>query len=143
MSLPPSPPTLVTVFQAVLEASWQGSLAILLVGLVRQVLGARVPARWWHALWLLVLVRLLVPGSALPHSPASLQNVPVLNHPIRQSGRRLQAPHDADNGGSTATATSAVGPRRLAADSGVEGSGRKARKPEVASSKTAASGWSL
>jgi beta-lactamase regulating signal transducer with metallopeptidase domain len=76
---------LVPVFQAILAASWQGSLAVGLVLLVRQVLGARVPARWHYLLWFLVLGRLLVPAFVLPHSPASLENIPAVAAPFGKS----------------------------------------------------------
>ncbi len=78
------PSAVAVLFRAVLPASWQGSLAIVLVLLVRRVLGARVPARWHHLLWFLVLARLLVPTGALPHSPASLENIPAVAHPFER-----------------------------------------------------------
>jgi beta-lactamase regulating signal transducer with metallopeptidase domain len=74
---------LVPAFQGVLTASWQGSLAIVLVLLVRQALGSRAPARWHYLLWFLVLARLLVPAFAMPRNPASLENIPALAHPFR------------------------------------------------------------
>ncbi len=74
--------TLISLFKAVLMASWQGSLAIVLVLMTRQALGARVPARWRHLLWVLVLVRLLAPAVTLPHNPASLQNIPAVARPF-------------------------------------------------------------
>ena len=85
MNAPHDYPAIIAVlFPAVLQASWQGSLAIALVLLVRRVLGARVPARWPHLLWFLVLARLLVPTVALPHSPASLENIPAIAHPFER-----------------------------------------------------------
>jgi len=47
-------------------------------------MGPHVPARWRHLLWLLVLVRLLVPVSALPPSPVSIQNLAVVDQPVEQ-----------------------------------------------------------
>ena len=73
---------LAALFRAVLQASWQGSLAIVLVLLARRILGVRVSARWHHLLWLLVLARLLVPAVILPRSPASLENIPAIAHPF-------------------------------------------------------------
>ena len=58
-----------------LEASWQASLVILLILLLRPLLGLRVPARWRSLLWSLVLHRLLIPAFLLPLSPTSLQNI--------------------------------------------------------------------
>ena len=85
------PPAFAALFRAVLQASWQGSLAIVLVLLARRVLGARVPARWHHLLWFLVLARLLVPAGALPHSRASLENIPALAHPFERPAVHLAA----------------------------------------------------
>ena len=84
------PSVFAALFRAVLQASWQGSLAIALVLLVRRVLGTRVPARWHHLLWFLVLARLLVPTVALPHSPASLENIPALANPFEPPPSVLQ-----------------------------------------------------
>ncbi|MEI9892675.1 MAG: M56 family metallopeptidase [Chthoniobacter sp.] len=52
--------------KAILEVSWQGSLVIVLILLVRPLLGLRVPARWRYLLWTFVLLRLLVPALLLP-----------------------------------------------------------------------------
>lgn len=71
--------------RAVCDTSIQASLLIVLILLLRPILGARVPAAWRAALWALVLVRLLVPGFLLPPSPASLQNVPVVQRPVQQA----------------------------------------------------------
>lgn len=80
---------LTSFFKAALEASWQGSLVILLILLIRPLLGVRVPARWRYLLWTLVLVRLLVLAFVLPASPASLQNFGVVNRPFEQAGLAL------------------------------------------------------
>ena len=85
MSAPHGIVALVTAcFRGVLQASWQGSLAIVLVLLVRRGLGTRVPARWHYLLWFLVLARLLVPTIVLPPSPVSLENVPAIAHPFER-----------------------------------------------------------
>ncbi len=52
-------------------ASWQAGLLVLLVTALGLVL-RRMPARWLAALWIVVLVRLLVP--IVPSSPLSLFN---------------------------------------------------------------------
>lgn len=83
---------LVSLFKAVLMASWQGSLAIGLVLLARQALGARAPARWRYLLWVLVLVRLLAPAVTLPHNPASLQNIPVVARPFELAPQTASEP---------------------------------------------------
>ncbi len=75
-------PILVEIFRTVLQASWQGALAIVLVLIVRRALGTRVPARWHYLLWFLVLARLLVPAGVLPRSPASLENIPAVARPF-------------------------------------------------------------
>jgi bla regulator protein BlaR1 len=75
--------------KAVIAASWQGGLVILLILLVRPVLGVWVPARWRYALGALALIRLLVPAFMLPPSPASLQNVAVMDRPFEQAALAL------------------------------------------------------
>ncbi len=77
-------------FQTVLEASWQGSLVIVLILLLRPLLGLRIPAHWRSLLWSLALLRLLVPAFLLPASPASLQNLAVVDRPIEEAGRALE-----------------------------------------------------
>ena len=81
-------PLFTTCFRGVLQASWQGALAILLVLLARRALGARVPARWHYLLWFLVLVRLLVPAVVLPRSPTSLENIHVIVRPFEHLSER-------------------------------------------------------
>jgi bla regulator protein BlaR1 len=63
------------LFTSALEASWQGSLAIFFILALRPLLGGRIPAGWRSLLWTLALIRLLVPASMLPESPASMQNI--------------------------------------------------------------------
>lgn len=72
------------LMKALIEASWQSALIILLILLIRPLLGMRVPARWRYLLWMLVIVRLLVPAFVLPPSPASLQNIAVVDRPFEQ-----------------------------------------------------------
>lgn len=45
------------------RASWQACLAIALVALTQAVLQKQLSARWRHALWLLVVIRLVLPWS--------------------------------------------------------------------------------
>jgi penicillin-binding protein 2 len=79
------PGTVVLLLKAVMTASWQGSLAMLLILILRPLLGLRVPARWRCVLWIFVLVRLLVPAFILPPSPASLQNITVIERPTERA----------------------------------------------------------
>src|SRR5262245_815327 len=64
---------LVEVGGAVWRASWQASVLAALVLAVHLVLGKRLPARWRHAMWMLVLVRLALP--VVPSSPLSVFNL--------------------------------------------------------------------
>jgi bla regulator protein BlaR1 len=88
------PSHLADIFQLVLEASWQSSLIILLILLVRPLMGASIPARWRYLLWALVLVRLLVPISAFPSNPVSMQNIAVVDRPLDQVGFIQPPPHE-------------------------------------------------
>ncbi len=58
---------------ALLRASWQAGALVLLVLAVQRLLAGRLPARWRHALWLIVLARLLLLVSV--PSPASVFNL--------------------------------------------------------------------
>lgn len=55
------------------ESSLKASAVALIVVLLQALLGHRLPARWRHALWLLVVIRLLMP--AVPQSALSLHNL--------------------------------------------------------------------
>jgi bla regulator protein BlaR1 len=77
---------LTTMFRVVLEASWQSSLIILIILLVRPLMGLRVPARWRYWLWAPVVLRLLIPVTVLPPSPVSMQNIAVVDHPLEKAG---------------------------------------------------------
>jgi cell division protein FtsI/penicillin-binding protein 2/beta-lactamase regulating signal transducer with metallopeptidase domain len=72
------------LFSFVVAVSWQSSPVILLVLIIRHLLGPRISARWSHALWTLVLVRLLIPLSCLPSSSVSLQQIHALDAPIHR-----------------------------------------------------------
>jgi beta-lactamase regulating signal transducer with metallopeptidase domain len=73
-----------TIFPLVawlLQATAKGSVAILLVAIAQLLIGRRARARWRHALWLIVVLRLVVPVA--PASAWSIFNVfPV--HPAMQ-----------------------------------------------------------
>jgi bla regulator protein BlaR1 len=55
------------------RASWQAALLTIVVLLLQWTLKDRLPARWRYNLWLIVLLRLLIP--VLPESPLSIYNL--------------------------------------------------------------------
>ena len=59
-------------FNGLLRSSWQAAIVIVLVLVVQRLCRHRLPPRWRHALWLLVVVRLLLPVSL--ESPVSIFN---------------------------------------------------------------------
>jgi bla regulator protein blaR1 len=59
-----------SIFAWLIEASWQASVLVALVLLLHLILRGRLNPRWHHALWLLVVARLLLPF--LPESALSL-----------------------------------------------------------------------
>jgi beta-lactamase regulating signal transducer with metallopeptidase domain len=62
--------TLEALFSWVLTTTWQASVLAVLVLTAQALLGPRLNPRWRHALWLLVIARLLLPD--LPESAFSL-----------------------------------------------------------------------
>jgi bla regulator protein BlaR1 len=54
-------PSLFTLVSWILQATAKGSVAILLVAIAQLLIGRRVQARWRHALWLLIALRLIAP----------------------------------------------------------------------------------
>ncbi len=79
------------------EISWQASVIAGLVVLLRVVFGRVLDCRWRHALWLLLLCRLLMPVS--PQSRVSVFGLTRYLHTTspRQSSERFQAWVPADN----------------------------------------------
>ncbi|HLJ74401.1 MAG TPA: M56 family metallopeptidase [Thermoanaerobaculia bacterium] len=67
-----------TFLPLIAQATAKGSLAIVLIGIAHVLIGRRLPARWWCALWLLALVRLVAPVT-LPWSWSLYNFVPI--HP--------------------------------------------------------------
>jgi beta-lactamase regulating signal transducer with metallopeptidase domain len=58
------------------RTSWQAGVLIVAVVAIQLLLGhKRLPPRWAYALWMLVVVRLLMP--AVPQSPWSVFNLKV------------------------------------------------------------------
>jgi beta-lactamase regulating signal transducer with metallopeptidase domain/Tol biopolymer transport system component len=50
-------------FNWLLQATLSGSVVIVLILLAQKVLGGKLGPRWSHALWLLLLIRLMLPGT--------------------------------------------------------------------------------
>jgi len=63
-------PNLELVFGWLVAASWQASVLALAVVAIQRIFGARLNPRWRYALWLLVVLRLVLP--VLPESALSL-----------------------------------------------------------------------
>ncbi|MBT5706956.1 MAG: hypothetical protein HOI66_11610, partial [Verrucomicrobia bacterium] len=66
-------PFLRTLFNSILVTSWQGSLIVGLILITAWVLRKRLSARVQHGLWLILLLKLMVP--LLPTSPLSFFNL--------------------------------------------------------------------
>jgi bla regulator protein BlaR1 len=64
---------LFSVVTWLVQATVKGSAAIVLIGAAYFVIGRRIQARWWYALWLVVVLRLVVPIA--PSSSWSLFNL--------------------------------------------------------------------
>lgn len=71
---------LVGVGEAVWRASWQASVLAVLVVAVQLIFRQRIAARWRHAMWMLVLVRLALP--VVPSSPVSVFNLVQAKAPV-------------------------------------------------------------
>ncbi len=71
-------PSLFTLISWILQATAKGSVAIVLVAVAQRLIGRRVQARWRHALWLLIALRLIAPVA--PSSTWSIFNL-VPAHP--------------------------------------------------------------
>ncbi len=69
-----------SVFAWLLEATWQASVLAALVLLLQRALRGRLNPRWHHALWLLVVARLLLP--VLPESALSLFQFALMPSPL-------------------------------------------------------------
>jgi bla regulator protein BlaR1 len=69
---------LFSVVTWLVQATVKGSAAIVLIGAAYLLVGRRIQARWWYALWLVVALRLVIPIA--PSSPWSLFNL-VPMHP--------------------------------------------------------------
>ncbi len=79
-----------TFFNWLLRTSWQASLLAIIVLVVQWTFQKKLAARWRHALWLVVVTRLLLPVS--PGSALSIFNyLPLANH-VSQSSMPADAP---------------------------------------------------
>jgi len=70
-------------FDWLLLTTLSGSVVIGLVLLAQKVLGGKLGPRWCHALWLVLLIRLVLPGT-FPSQINLLSLVPSLNRQIQQ-----------------------------------------------------------
>jgi bla regulator protein BlaR1 len=61
------------IFFTILAASWQASVLAVFVIIAQRLLGSRLNPRWHYALWLLVVLRLVLP--VLPASTASFYSL--------------------------------------------------------------------
>ena len=73
--------TLLTLLGFVVGTTLKGSVVILLVALLQRLVGQQIGPRWRHALWLVVLLRLALPGG--PASRWSIFNL----FPLGESSR--------------------------------------------------------
>ena len=81
--------TLFSVLTWLMYATVRGSVVILLVAALLAVAGRRIGARWRHALWIIVLVRLAVPVA--PASSLSIFNVLPLKQAAEAVSMRVEA----------------------------------------------------
>jgi beta-lactamase regulating signal transducer with metallopeptidase domain len=104
---------LVPLAQRLLTASWQAAVLAALVFVIVHLAGRRLSAGARHALWLLVLARLLLP--ATPASPVSVFNLlpqsADLPTPVASTGADAQADPAPNRDGAQATPL-AAGPTR-------------------------------
>lgn len=83
-------PTVTEFLGWLLRASWQASILVVVVLTVQWIFRQRLSARWRHALWLLVLLRLFLPST--PSSPISLYNFARMDAPSVRSTPPVAAP---------------------------------------------------
>jgi beta-lactamase regulating signal transducer with metallopeptidase domain len=77
-----------------LRASWQAGVLAILILAVQWLAGSRISARWRYNLWMLVLLRLLLP--AVPTSQLSVHNLIALpGNPAPPPPRKIEQPVDA------------------------------------------------
>ncbi|NJL19072.1 MAG: hypothetical protein HC901_01855 [Bdellovibrionaceae bacterium] len=95
------------LFQRVLEISWQASLLVLAVLLVQTIFRKWLNPRWYYALWLLVVLRLLLPVTPespvsgygyLPQAPINREGEFVNEAPLMDEAVASQAPENPDLG---------------------------------------------
>src|SRR3982751_3194698 len=82
---------LFTLLGWLFDATAKGSVVIVLVAIAQLLVGKRVDARWRHALWLLVVLRLVIPSAPstswsifnlLPERPEVPMTMRVVTEPV-------------------------------------------------------------
>ena len=121
--MPPALPAFHPAVEPLLESSWQAGLLALLVLAVQTVLRRHLTPAWRHALWWIVLGRLLI--LLPPASPWSLFNLlphpqdPVLHQPVSllaaEGWQPIPAPEVKAAAGAAPTATTTT-PSTILAD---------------------------
>ena len=81
--------TLFAVVRWLVYGTLRGSVVIALVAAVLALAGKRIGARWRHALWLIVLIRLAVPFA--PVSSLSVFNYLPMSDPVQVASLRMAA----------------------------------------------------
>src|SRR5882672_3297171 len=77
-----------------LRASWQAGVLAILIFAVQWIAGSRLSARWRYNLWMLVVLRLLLP--AVPASQWSVYNfISIPNKPVQAQPQKIERPLDA------------------------------------------------
>ncbi|MEM1221289.1 MAG: M56 family metallopeptidase [Verrucomicrobiota bacterium] len=84
-----------TIFLRLFEISWQASVLALVVFLVQKLFSRWLNPRWFYILWLLVIMRLLLP--VVPESPVSgyqyLPQAPINQASDFERGGAMEADH--------------------------------------------------
>src|SRR5215468_9132664 len=70
----------------VLQSSWQAGILVLVVLLAQTIFRRQLSPAWRYGLWLLVLIRLLLPAS--PQTARSIYNVAGLPGALQQGNAR-------------------------------------------------------
>lgn len=67
-------------FESLIKVSWQASVLVALVLLIQSLFRSKLSSGWRYALWMIVLLRLMLPFS--PKSPVSLFNYAKPPEPV-------------------------------------------------------------
>ncbi|HEV8378470.1 MAG TPA: M56 family metallopeptidase [Tepidisphaeraceae bacterium] len=82
--------SLSSVGEWLLRSSWQAAVLALIIFAVQWLAGSRLSARWRYNLWMLVVLRLLLP--VVPASEWSVHNLLTLRHKPTQTIPRIMEP---------------------------------------------------